>query len=368
MILERSFLVKLNLFKKGFTLAEVLIALTIVGVIAMLIMAGYNKTKPNKELVLFQRAYNHAAYLIQSIVEDEDLYTTTSLSDTGETEYQGHSHSGNKKLCELFASRLQLKTAVNCTAMEFSDGVASDGQFTSVDNIAWILPIADFNKDGGVKNFLTSINKNTLLKPSLLDYMLSSPVYALGGGGGDNPPPRLNKPTEEEAYDEPAIIIDWARDDCFFFPDKEECKNKDLCESNPELCEKCKSNPELCGEIKEKCKSNPELCKSKEETCEDNPDQEKCKSKGETCEDNPDQEECKNPTPDTTPGDGSGYYKAYFDINGKSGPNCFYNSETCKNPDRFTFYIRYSGNIAVPANTIESFYLKSKKQNAKYKG
>ena len=64
------------MFKKGFTLAETLISLTIIGVIAALTMPGLLGTQPSKTKTTYMKAYNALTNLTSDIINDPSLYWT----------------------------------------------------------------------------------------------------------------------------------------------------------------------------------------------------------------------------------------------------------------------------------------------------
>lgn len=63
--------------KNGYTLAEALIALGIVGVVAALMLPLMNKYKPDADKALFVRTYDSIVDATSSLVEDETIYPYT---------------------------------------------------------------------------------------------------------------------------------------------------------------------------------------------------------------------------------------------------------------------------------------------------
>ena len=60
--------------KKGYTLAEALIALGLIGVIAALMLPLMNKFKPDGDKALFIRTYDSIIEVNSMLLEDEVLY------------------------------------------------------------------------------------------------------------------------------------------------------------------------------------------------------------------------------------------------------------------------------------------------------
>lgn len=130
------------MFKKGFTLAETLISLTIIGVIAALTMPGLLNSRPNKSKAMFLKAYNTLTTQIVDILSDPSLYYTTydangnpNCSGLGCTSlptdpnYSDSKYSGKNKFVYLFASRLNLQ----------GSPTESDGEiiFRTMDGLLW---------------------------------------------------------------------------------------------------------------------------------------------------------------------------------------------------------------------------------------
>ena len=112
------------MFKKGFTLAEMLISLAIIGVIAALTMPGLLNSKPKKEKAMYMKAYNTLTTQTADILGNPELYYTTydangnpncrGLSCTGlpvDSNYSDNKYSGTTKFAYLFADRLNLTVA-----------------------------------------------------------------------------------------------------------------------------------------------------------------------------------------------------------------------------------------------------------------
>ena len=49
-----------------------------------------------------------------------------------------------------------------------------------------------------------------------------------------------------------------------------------------------------------------------------------------------------------------------IDINGAEAPNCVYDSNNCKNPDRFWFFVEADGNV-IPADSMGQYYIETRK-------
>ncbi len=169
--------------KNGFTLAEVLIALTVVGVVSVVLIGALGKIKPNKEKVLFRKAYNTTVRIVSEMINDEELYPdSTDLTDTSEVTYRGKTYSGDGKFCGLFKAKVGGVTGTTDNIAEVAlgdsaaDGYDDDfacysantlsvrawidklsmvigGYFTTNDGIAWSVPM--FTSFGGKMDYMT---------------------------------------------------------------------------------------------------------------------------------------------------------------------------------------------------------------------
>lgn len=130
--------------KQGFTLAEVVVALGIAAAIAVVIMPMFPKIKPNKELLMFRKAYYRIENAIIELVNDDNLYPEPEggsggylLSDARRVYYRGGAYSGGTKFCGLLAAKLGAET-INCSA------AGSERGFTTPDGIKWRIPPTSF--------------------------------------------------------------------------------------------------------------------------------------------------------------------------------------------------------------------------------
>ena len=135
---------------KGFSLAEVLIVVACVIVIAVLCLQVLKKIIPDREARMFKKAYNLTARLVPSMVHDEDLYPEVDGKNApqflGNTEwviYEGKKYEGTTKFCGLFAAKINALSEVSCIANASLDGKAT---LKTNDGIVWVLPVTDFKE------------------------------------------------------------------------------------------------------------------------------------------------------------------------------------------------------------------------------
>ncbi len=133
--------------KYGFTLAETLIVMCILGVLAVLLLVNVQRATPDKNKAMFKKAFSVAQRAINDIAADESLYpfdpkkiklvnteevgipSTSIVTSRGEITKIG----GKLKLCTLFADRLNLASKLFYT----DDGC----YFETTDGVAWFVPV-----------------------------------------------------------------------------------------------------------------------------------------------------------------------------------------------------------------------------------
>ncbi len=125
------------MIKKGYTLAETLITLAIIGVIAAILTPAVINAQPNREMVAFKKAYKQASRVLHELANDEDFYDRNKgFTDDTQVSYNGVSYGGVGntpaakhaiKLCGLLKSRFVITSEGDCTNekgrwFETSDG------------------------------------------------------------------------------------------------------------------------------------------------------------------------------------------------------------------------------------------------------
>lgn len=132
--------------KDAFTLAETLVVLTIIGVLAVIALSVLQKSVPDKNKALFKKAYSVTERTIAELVNDENFYPydpdRIGFLNTDVVQIPGTTSaaSGDTKLCELFTNKLNLLGDI---AYEDSNCV-----FETTDGIFWTMPV-------GVSDFAT---------------------------------------------------------------------------------------------------------------------------------------------------------------------------------------------------------------------
>lgn len=99
--------------KNAYTLAEVLITIGVIGVLAAIMLPLINKYKPDKNKVLFLRTYDDISTTIANLAHNGDIYPVTDgthsyskapLANTASVTYLGKTiPGGDSKLCAAMA-------------------------------------------------------------------------------------------------------------------------------------------------------------------------------------------------------------------------------------------------------------------------
>lgn len=160
--------------KNAFTLAELMITLTVCAFLAALLLPAIAYIRPDKQKVLFKKAYYVAERMVYELVNDEDFYPTTGetvgFANTVMASYLGYTYGGDSdsearsKFCKLFARKVNTTTDdIHCDATHSTPtitttagGAFKEPTLITTDGIAWYLPYSKF--DSGVQRIYVDVN------------------------------------------------------------------------------------------------------------------------------------------------------------------------------------------------------------------
>ena len=165
--------------RKGFTLAEILISLAIIGIIAAIGFPAVNSMKPDKNKIMYLKVYDELRNEISSLVSDSSLFP--ACKDDGEDGIECASHpllntmlpvnkrfnaskyEGNEKLCNLIAYYLNTSDT-NCSDSTYSFNSASFNtdfnskkSFTTQNGIQWWIIPQENSASGGTASYQTDV-------------------------------------------------------------------------------------------------------------------------------------------------------------------------------------------------------------------
>ena len=148
---------KTKFLKSAFTLAEVIVCLAVLSVLATILIPTLGQFKPNKTKTMFKKSYQVAERIIYEIVNDSELYPDVDgvygFDNVGLITYNGSSYGSNTpstddakcKFTKLFAMKLNtLSQNPNCNNYTWTDGSNVSGSFTTTDGVIWALPKSNF--------------------------------------------------------------------------------------------------------------------------------------------------------------------------------------------------------------------------------
>lgn len=141
---------------KGFTLTELMIALTVIGILTAIVTPTVMRIKPNKNKMMTKKAYYTAENIINSLINNTNYYPDKSddttnvilgFDETSAVALPAGSVSGNEKFAKLFAYKLNIKgtpATVTKNSTTFYKCVTTDG-------MVWYLPYTLFDNDAVTK-------------------------------------------------------------------------------------------------------------------------------------------------------------------------------------------------------------------------
>ena len=297
--------------KQGFTLAELIVTLGVIGVISALTISIATKLIPDKNKVLCLKAFDTVSNTIKDLAFNSKIYPTCKdansdenninckdfpLFNTNKTSvFDNDLYSGDKKLCSLLAYSMGVNEAnINCSdtpytfnADSFNNDFSSNLSFTTQNGMRWyIVPQVTSSANGTTGTYQTDIyvdvngseapnciyNKDTCEKPDRYKFMVAATgqVYAADPYSSQYVATRKNFLKKKyEINDSSIIITDLPKDKTFTYgkcrrplTDEEKCvkerkywydgschAEKKEEELPPVVCQK-KSVPELLNIVR----------------------------------------------------------------------------------------------------------------------
>lgn len=145
---------------RGFTLTELMVALTVIGILVAVVTPAIMKTRPNKNKMLVKKTFYQTEQVISTLINDEVLYPDTRdvcrLGNEDEANgvkcawgfdytlpvtYEGAKYTGGYKFAALFKE--QLNVSKNVESSKVASATPDNGAFYPVffttDGVKWDL-------------------------------------------------------------------------------------------------------------------------------------------------------------------------------------------------------------------------------------
>lgn len=148
MMFKRMFAEGSLVFRRGFTLAEIMVAIAVLGILSAMLIPQVMKNTPNTSKVMFKKAYYNLSKAINDMINDEEIYPSDQVNASLNNMYRGFNYTyGNSttnyysapKFCYLLADRM------NVTASSFPTNTGGTGTgvctFTTADGMSWSVYI-----------------------------------------------------------------------------------------------------------------------------------------------------------------------------------------------------------------------------------
>lgn len=133
--------------KNGFTLVEVLMSLLIIALISTILIPSITKLKPNRNKVMFKKAYYSLESAINLLITDDLLYPSDQKLKFGEITYsrgfnytKAITNGSTNKFCYNLSEAFNTIGTVVCPAVgdtTSTSAVTGRGFFTTTDGIFW---------------------------------------------------------------------------------------------------------------------------------------------------------------------------------------------------------------------------------------
>lgn len=157
-------MIKITNRQNAFTLAEVLVAIGIVGIIAAITLPVLRQHIPSKEEATHKKVNYQVEQIVNRLYDDDVMYPKTQsyvhgFQNTNKIYIKGKEYEGETKFCELFASQMVISSeshAIVCEKADDEHPNRGKSSFIAKDGIEWFLPETDFSN--GYAEIMADIN------------------------------------------------------------------------------------------------------------------------------------------------------------------------------------------------------------------
>jgi prepilin-type N-terminal cleavage/methylation domain-containing protein len=128
------------MFKKGFTISEMLVCLAIIACIAGMLIPQIINKRPNKEKAMFRKAYYIAERVVAELINNDELYPSDIDERQGFAYYDTENSATNdtgKTFCTEFSKKVNTSGDVNCDEAHILNADNSTPTFSTNDGVDW---------------------------------------------------------------------------------------------------------------------------------------------------------------------------------------------------------------------------------------
>ena len=157
---------------RAFSTNEVMIALTIVGIIAAILIPVIINSKPSNNKIMFRKAYSTLERAVQEMIDDETHYPESAVItlDDGITYKKGFNYTAattngtNNKFTYLLSEKLNTVGLVDLPTVS-EGGPGTFAKFTTADGINWAIYIRRSDQDTDAETPETADNAGAVQFP-----------------------------------------------------------------------------------------------------------------------------------------------------------------------------------------------------------
>ena len=139
--------------KKAFTLVELMVALAIIGSMAVIFVPFVAGILSNTDKTQYLSAFRQIENVVTELINDSSIYTNGTLTDGNAADYD---------FCTNFLTKVNTIGTTNCT----TSTVAGTPNFITSNGMRWYLFNQDFDATAGIQTFTFQVDINGVNKGS----------------------------------------------------------------------------------------------------------------------------------------------------------------------------------------------------------
>ena len=158
----------MKLLRKGFTIAEMLICFTVIGLLASMLIPSIIYNKPNKNMAMVKKAYQITERAVSEMIMNDELFPAEGDNATGLAYFVSGDDSSRKQadtgkfFCSQFAEKLNINGDNNC------DNVARGNEIIKKSSAGSDDGNEGKSIDEGKESFTTNDGVHWYITPSII--------------------------------------------------------------------------------------------------------------------------------------------------------------------------------------------------------